>query len=259
MTRSTGDGLAESSVRRFRCIPVVVLRVGRTGTPDPHQSRADGPGSPTGSASPRTEMYPRSGEEELERIDAAASDRDQRLADILLIAGWTGLRWSELRAVTGPRLRRGPDARRSSSSGRSLRVSRPRRPSRGRSRRVPVAGPGPAARPVPWPTGREGRRSAVRHSERPPVCTRGRSSAPLRWSTLRRAGVSTTCGTPPPCLWLASRGRPGHRPGVDGARVDRDDEPLPAPPRRPPPTGPDLARLNGRGHAGGTRDGAASE
>ena len=29
----------------------------------------------------------------------AASARDQRLADVLLIASWTGLRWSELREV----------------------------------------------------------------------------------------------------------------------------------------------------------------
>ena len=29
----------------------------------------------------------------------AASERDQRLADVLLIASWTGLRWSELREV----------------------------------------------------------------------------------------------------------------------------------------------------------------
>ena len=29
----------------------------------------------------------------------AASARDQRLADVLLIAAWTGLRWSELREV----------------------------------------------------------------------------------------------------------------------------------------------------------------
>ncbi|HEX2895083.1 MAG TPA: site-specific integrase [Marmoricola sp.] len=44
----------------------------------------------------RTEIRPFA-EEELEAFYATASVRDQRLADILLVAGWTGLRWSELR------------------------------------------------------------------------------------------------------------------------------------------------------------------
>ena len=43
-------------------------------------------------------MFP-VGERELERVYRRASERNQRLADILLVAGWTGLRWSELRAV----------------------------------------------------------------------------------------------------------------------------------------------------------------
>ena len=43
-------------------------------------------------------MYPFS-EEELEELYGRAALRDQRLADILLIDAWTGLRWSELRAV----------------------------------------------------------------------------------------------------------------------------------------------------------------
>ena len=44
-------------------------------------------------------------EDELERVYAAAvshlgaSGRSTRLADVLLVAAWTGLRWSELRAV----------------------------------------------------------------------------------------------------------------------------------------------------------------
>jgi integrase len=38
-------------------------------------------------------------EDELESFHMAASARDQRLADVLLIASWTGLRWSELREV----------------------------------------------------------------------------------------------------------------------------------------------------------------
>ena len=44
-------------------------------------------------------MYPFS-EDELERLCAAGlARRTSRLADLVLIDGWTGLRWSELRAI----------------------------------------------------------------------------------------------------------------------------------------------------------------
>ncbi len=46
----------------------------------------------------RTEMRP-FGEDELESLHVAAATRDEKLADVLLIAAWTGLRWSELREV----------------------------------------------------------------------------------------------------------------------------------------------------------------
>ena len=89
-------GLAEASVRRFRdslssffawavrermipTNPVTPTRVPKASTP-------------------RTEMYPFS-EEELEELYGRAVQRDQRLADILLVGTWTGLRWSELRAL----------------------------------------------------------------------------------------------------------------------------------------------------------------
>jgi integrase len=92
----TKSGLAESSVRRFRdslssffawavrermiaANPVTPTRVPRAGTP-------------------RVEMLPFS-EDELERVYVRATARDQRLADLLLIDAWTGLRWSELRAM----------------------------------------------------------------------------------------------------------------------------------------------------------------
>jgi hypothetical protein len=92
----TKNGLAESSVRRFRdslssffawavrermiaANPVTPTRVPRAGTP-------------------RVEMFPFS-EDELERVYVKAAGRDQRLADLLLIDAWTGLRWSELRAM----------------------------------------------------------------------------------------------------------------------------------------------------------------
>src|SRR4029453_6260597 len=89
-------GLAEASVRRFRdslssffawavreriipTNPVTPTRVPKASTP-------------------RTEMYPFS-EEELEELSGRAVQRDQRLAEILLAGAWTGLRWSELRAL----------------------------------------------------------------------------------------------------------------------------------------------------------------
>jgi integrase len=35
----------------------------------------------------------------LEEVYVDAVERDERLADLLLIDAWTGLRWSELRAI----------------------------------------------------------------------------------------------------------------------------------------------------------------
>jgi integrase len=92
----TRDGLAEASVRRYRdslssffawavrerliaANPVTPARVPRS--PDP-----------------KTEMFPFR-ETELEQVYRRASGRNQRLADILLVDAWTGLRWSELRAI----------------------------------------------------------------------------------------------------------------------------------------------------------------
>lgn len=90
----TRSGLAESSVRRYRASlsaffawavrermisfnPVTTTRV-----PKAREVKA--------------EMRPFS-VDELEAFHLAAAIEDARLADILLIAGWTGLRWSELR------------------------------------------------------------------------------------------------------------------------------------------------------------------
>jgi integrase len=92
----TRQGLAESSVRRFRASlsaffawavreriiatnPVTATRVPKVG-------------------SLPVEMDPFN-VEQLEEFWAAAKAHNERLADILLVAGWTGLRWSELRAV----------------------------------------------------------------------------------------------------------------------------------------------------------------
>jgi integrase len=90
------SGLAESSVRRFRASlsaffawavrerlivsnPVTTTRV------------------PKGRGL-RTVIRPFA-EDELESFYLAVSARDQRLADVLLIDAWTGLRWSELREM----------------------------------------------------------------------------------------------------------------------------------------------------------------
>ncbi|WP_245633174.1 tyrosine-type recombinase/integrase [Luteipulveratus mongoliensis] len=92
----TKAGRAQSSVTRYRaalssffawCVrerliatnPVAATRV-------PRQS------------APRVAMRPFA-ESELEAVAASIEKRDERLARIVLVAGWTGLRWSELRAI----------------------------------------------------------------------------------------------------------------------------------------------------------------
>lgn len=90
------SGLAESSVRRFReslsaffawaVRERMILVNPVTGTKVPRSSE------------PRVEMYP-FGEADLERVYENARTRSARLAEILLIDAWTGLRWSELRAL----------------------------------------------------------------------------------------------------------------------------------------------------------------
>lgn len=110
----TRQGLAEASVRRFRASlssffawavreriiaanPVTGTRVPKVGEPP-------------------VEMHPFS-ESQLEDLWTAASARNARLADILLIAGWTGLRWAELRAIRVRGLRGGPHAAAGGSAG----------------------------------------------------------------------------------------------------------------------------------------------
>lgn len=97
LVQLVASGLAEASVRRFRASlsaffgwavrermighnPVTVTKV------------------PRGKDQQRIEMRP-FGEAELEQLHAEAALHDGRLADLLLVAAWTGLRWSELREV----------------------------------------------------------------------------------------------------------------------------------------------------------------
>lgn len=131
----TRQGLAESSVRRFRASlssffawavrermiatnPVLQTRVPKVGTPP-------------------VEMHPFS-EGQLEELWSAARERNERLADILLVAGWTGLRWSELRAVRVRDFVQIPMpllvVQRAEPEGVEVKVTKG-----GRSRRVPLA------------------------------------------------------------------------------------------------------------------------
>ncbi len=90
------SGLAESSVRRFRASlsaffgwavrERLIVSNPVTGTRVPKGRGV------------RAVIRPFT-EDELELFHAAVSARDQRLADVLLVAAWTGLRWSELREV----------------------------------------------------------------------------------------------------------------------------------------------------------------
>jgi integrase len=90
------SGLAESSVKRFRdSLSAFFAWTVR------ERMVATNPVTPTRipkASAPRVEMYPYS-EAELEAFYARAAARNQRLADLVLIDGWTGLRWSELRAI----------------------------------------------------------------------------------------------------------------------------------------------------------------
>jgi integrase len=92
----TRQGLAESSVRRFRASLSAffawAVRERMIGANPVSGTRVPTVGMPP------VEMHP-FGEDELEEFWEAVRQRNERLANILLVAGWTGLRWSELRAL----------------------------------------------------------------------------------------------------------------------------------------------------------------
>lgn len=77
-------------------------------------------------------------EDELESVFAAASQLDERLAAVVLIAGWTGLRWGELRAMQVSALQRVPSpglrVTRSQTEGGAVKA-----PKSYEARRVPLA------------------------------------------------------------------------------------------------------------------------
>ncbi|WP_082495556.1 tyrosine-type recombinase/integrase [Aeromicrobium sp. Leaf291] len=86
---------------------------------------------------PPTEMTPFA-EDELNALAGLIAHRNRRLADVVLLAGWTGLRWGELRALRVRDLVIVPEptliVQRSQTEGRSAKV-----PKSGRTRRVPLA------------------------------------------------------------------------------------------------------------------------
>lgn len=90
------------------------------------------------SSSPHTEMRPFS-ETHLEQLVDRASDCNERLAQIVLLDGWTGLRWSELRAIRVRDFIELPMpllvVQRAEPEGVAAKTTKS-----GRTRRVPVAG-----------------------------------------------------------------------------------------------------------------------
>src|SRR5690606_24693576 len=84
----------------------------------------------------RVEMQPFT-EEELWQVVAECRERNERLADIVLVLGWTGLRWGEARAMVVRDIVEVPTpgliVRRSRSEGIDVKATKGRR-----SRRVPL-------------------------------------------------------------------------------------------------------------------------
>lgn len=89
------------------------------------------------SSDEQTEMNPWT-EDGLEGVNEAWAERDQRLADLLLVLGWTGLRWGEARALAVADVVELPTpgllVRRSAPEGIPTKATKGRR-----TRRVPVA------------------------------------------------------------------------------------------------------------------------
>jgi integrase len=206
------------------------------------------------SSEPRTEMLP-FGEEELERVFANAKARNERLAELLLIDAWTGLRWSELRAMRVRDFVEVPlpilIVQVAAPEGVAVKVTKSRK-----SRRVPVAD-----RVLPMVR----RMAAGRDTDAPLFVTE--SGHRLHATAFKRTldWPATGAGRrihdlrhTAACLWLARGVDPvtvqtwmGHASIATtnlylhhlGTSADKAG----------------LARLNALGHAGGTREGVESE
>ncbi len=191
------SGLAESSVKRFRASlsaffawavrERLVATNPVTGTRVPVGRRV------------RTAIRPFA-EDELEAFYLAVSARDQRLADVLLIASWTGLRWSELREVRVRDFVRVPMpvllVSRAAPEGVEAKVTKS-----GKSRRMPVAdrvlslveacadGKGPDDLLFTTRTGHQLHASALKRT--------------VHWSTLAPGRRIHDLRHTAACLWLA--------------------------------------------------------
>jgi integrase len=234
----TKDGYAEASVRRFRASlssffacavrerMIVANPVLRTRVP-----RAGGP---------RTEMYPFS-EADLEAVYAhaverlAAAGQSSRLADVLLVAAWTGLRWSELRAIRVRDFAEVPMpllvVQLAEPEG-----SRVKGTKSGKTRRVPVAD-----RILPLVREMAADREAEAHLFVTPSGHRLHASAfkrTLGWPQLARGRRIHDLRHTAACLWLARGVDPMRcRPGWDTPRSRRRTSTCTTSGRRP--TGPD--------------------
>lgn len=199
----TRDGYAEASVRRFRASlssffawavrermiavnPVIGTRVPRA-------------------KQPTAEMYPFS-EVELEGVYAKAVSRlaaaggSSRLADIMLVAAWTGLRWSELRAIRVRDFAEVPMpllvVQRAEPEGTSVKTTKS---GKGRGGSRWLIGSCPSF--VRWPPAGAAKNACLSR-RRVTDCTRRHSSGPWAGRRFPRAGASTICGTRrPACGW----------------------------------------------------------
>lgn len=97
LVQLVASGLAEASVKRFRASLSAFFAWAVRERMIGHNP-VTGSKVPRGKHQQRIEMRP-FGEAELEQFHTDALAHDGRLADLLLVAGWTGLRWSELREI----------------------------------------------------------------------------------------------------------------------------------------------------------------
>lgn len=150
----------------------------------------------------QTEMHPFT-EAELNQLVTTLAKTDQRIADIVLVLGWTGLRWGEARALRVSDIRHGPDrtlanirVQRSQSEGREVKGTK------GRSARtVPV----PDIITPALDRLTDGKRSndLALTSERGGQLWRGRFKKQARWTELAAGRRIHDLRHTAACLWLS--------------------------------------------------------
>lgn len=202
-------------------------------------------------------------EDELEAAYLEWRQQDERLADMLLVLGWTGLRWGEARAVKVADVMEIPTpgilVRRSQSEGIETKSTKGRR-----SRRVPLAD-----RVLPIVESlAEGKRAndPLFTTKRGGLLNRGAVVRAVRWETTGQGRRLHDLRHTAACLWLARRVDPGtvqqwmghesiattnlylHFLGSSAhtAGLDRLNEARPERSKKGPKTG--------RGYAGGKRE-----